>query len=373
MADVDKSSKTEPPTEKKLAESRSRGQFAKAPEIGMAATLLAALLVFVFWAPQNSLQIFSFTRYILENLNLIISQQEGATNILAESYTVLGFVVLPLLVACFFASLLAEGTQTGFSFTPKALEPKLDKLDPIKGTKRVFGLKSLKTFLIDFLKFCMIGVIVWVTILFFIDDPIFYAPISIKSILPFIYKLFLTFLVLLLIFMIFIAIINFLIKKKEHDDEMKMTKQEVKEERKSREVAPEVKSAQRKKAMELVLGQNLQDVSTADVVVTNPTHFAVALRYERGTDHAPVIVAKGEDLLARRIKSIAIEFDVPMIENKLVAQTLYSIGVVGQSIPIQLYQTIAEILAKVYKSHAYYFHRLKARRLLIKRQPKLSL
>jgi len=173
--------------------------------------------------------------------------------------------------------------------------------------------------------------------------------------------------------MIFIAIINFLIKKKEHDDEMKMTKQEVKEERKSREVAPEVKSAQRKKAMELVLGQNLQDVSTADVVVTNPTHFAVALRYERGTDHAPVIVAKGEDLLARRIKSIAIEFDVPMIENKLVAQTLYSIGVVGQSIPIQLYQTIAEILAKVYKSHAYYFHRLKARRLLIKRQPKLSL
>ena len=146
--------------------------------------------------------------------------------------------------------------------------------------------------------------------------------------------------------MIIIAVINYLIKKKEHNDEMKMTKQEVKEERKSREVAPEVKSAQRKKAMELLSGQNLQDVSTADVVVTNPTHFAVALRYEKGTDHAPVILAKGEDLLARRIKSIAIEFDVPMVENKLVAQTLYSIGVIGQSIPVQLYQTIAQILGK---------------------------
>ena len=104
-----------------------------------------------------------------------------------------------------------------------------------------------------------------------------------------------------------------------------MTKQEVKDEHKSKEVAPEVKSAQ-KKARELLSGQGAQDVSTADVVVTNPTHYAVALRYEKGTDHAPVVVAKGENLLARRIKAIAIEFEVPLVENKPVARSLFALG-----------------------------------------------
>jgi len=114
------------------------------------------------------------------------------------------------------------------------------------------------------------------------------------------------------------------------------------------------------------MGQNLEDVSTADVVVTNPTHYAVALKYEKGTDNAPVVVAKGHDMLARRIKLIAKEFEVPMVEDKPVAQMLYALGVVGQPIPIQLYQVVAKILAEVYKKNSYYFHRLKARRLLSK-------
>jgi flagellar biosynthetic protein FlhB len=163
-----------------------------------------------------------------------------------------------------------------------------------------------------------------------------------------------------------IAIINYFIKKKEHDDDMKMTKQEVKEERKSKEVSAEVKTAQRKKAMELLGGQGVNDVSTADVVVTNPTHYAVALKYEKGTDNAPIVVAKGDNLLARRIKLIAKEHEVPMIENKPVAQTLFALGRVGEPIPLQMYQVVASILAEVYKKHAYYFHRLKARRILAK-------
>ena len=121
-----------------------------------------------------------------------------------------------------------------------------------------------------------------------------------------------------------------------------------------------------KKALELLGSQGVADVSTADVVVTNPTHYAVALKYEKGTDNAPIVVAKGENLLARRIKLIAKEHEVPMIENKPIAQTLYALGRVGEQIPIQLYKVVAEILAEVYKKHAYYFHRLKARRILSK-------
>ena len=116
--------------------------------------------------------------------------------------------------------------------------------------------------------------------------------------------------------------------------------------------------------MELLGSQGVTDVSTADVVVTNPTHYAVALKYEKGMDTAPVVVAKGENLLARRIKAIAIEYEVPMVENKPVAQSLYALGRVGEVIPLELYRVVAEILANVYKKNAYYFHRLKARRLL---------
>lgn len=313
-----------------------------------------------------------FTQAVFENIDSITATQEGVAHTLTESYFAMALIVLPLLVGCFFASLISEGLQTGFRFTPKAAEPKLSKVNPLKGVQRIFGLKALKAFLIDFLKFLAIGSVIWFTIMIFLDDPIFYAPIPVQYIPSFILKLLLVMFLILILLMSVIAVINFLIKKKENNDEMKMTKQEVKEERKSKEVSSEVKSAQRKKAMDLVMGQNLQNVSTADVVVTNPTHFAVALRYEKGADNAPVVIAKGEDLLARRIKAIAREYEVPTVENKPVARMLYEIGIVGMPIPLELYQVVAEILAQVYQSHAYYFHRLKARRLLAKGGSSLS-
>jgi flagellar biosynthetic protein FlhB len=364
MADVDKSSKTEPPTEKKLSEARSKGQFAKAPEIGMSFTLLAGLLVILFFAPGKALELSLFTKSILENLESITLNQEGVTSTLSESYFSMAAIVIPLLVCCFFAALIAEGLQTGFRYTPKVINPDLNKFNPVNGAKRIFGAKGLKAFLIDFLKFLGIGTVVWLTLLVFLDDPIFYAPIPLQHVPQFIYELFVVMFTILVLMLTIIAIIHFIIKKKEHEEEMKMTKQEVKDERKAKEVAPEIKSAQRKKAMELLGGQGVTDVSTADVVVTNPTHYAVALRYEKGTDHAPVVVAKGENLLARRIKAIAIEYEVPMVENKPVAQSLFALGKIGEAIPLDLYRVVAEILANVYKKHAYYFHRLKARRLL---------
>ena len=145
------------------------------------------------------------------------------------------------------ASLLAEGVQTGFNFTPKAIEPKLSKMNPIKGIQRIWGLKGLKAFFVDFLKFLFIGTVVWLTILIFLKDPIFYAPIPVQHIPAFIYELLIVMFALLVLMLLVVAIINLIIKKKEHNDEMKMTKQEVKEERKSKEVSEEVKSAQRKK------------------------------------------------------------------------------------------------------------------------------
>ncbi len=363
MADVDKSSKTEPPTEKRLSESRSKGQFAKAPEIGVTFTLVAGLIVILAFGVQKSEELGIFTRSIFENMDTFKATQEGVVQVFNTSYYAIVSIVFPMMVFCFVAAFLAEGLQTGFRLTPKALEPKLDKLNPVNGAKRIFSGRSFTTFWIDLLKFMAIGSVVAISIQYITRDPIFFATVPIKHVGVFIYKLFLIMFLILAILMAIIAIINYIFQKRKHNQDLMMTKEEVKEERRSREVAPEVKTTQRKKALELTR-QSLEDVPTADVVVTNPTHFAVALKYERGTDLAPIVVAKGEQLTARRIKMIAKEYEVPMVENKPVAQTLYRLGRVGSPIPIELYHVVAEILAYVYRAHAYYFHRLKARRIL---------
>lgn len=364
MADVDKSSKTEPPTEKRLSEARSRGQFAKAPEIGVAFTLTAGVIVILAFGIQKAEVLGLFTRTILENIDSFKATQEGIVNAFASSYYAMASIVVPMMICCFLAAFVAEGLQTGFRLTPKVLEPKLDKLNPVSGFKRIYGSQALITFGIDFLKFFAIGAVVILSIRYITQDPIFFAPVPIKHVGVFIYKLFVIMLLILAILMAIIAVINFLIQKRKHNKDMMMTKDEVKEERRSREVSPEVKTAQRKKAIEFAGRQSLENVPTADVVVTNPTHFAVALKYERGADLAPIVVAKGEQLLARRIKMIAKEFEVPLVENKPVAQTLYRLGRVGLPIPVEMYHVVAEILAYVYRAHGYYFHRLKARRIV---------
>jgi len=142
-----------------------------------------------------------------------------------------------------------------------------------------------------------------------------------------------------------------------------MTKEEVKEEHKSSEMDGKVKGFRRRLARRLMQKQMLSAVATADVVVTNPTHYAVALKYERDKDRAPVVLAKGDNRFAQRIKAIAAENGVPTVENKPVARVLFAMGRVGEAIPPELYQAVAEILALVYRTNRYYFHRLRVRRI----------
>ena len=211
MYDVDKSSKTEPPTAKKLSEARSRGQFAKAPEIAMTLTLLAGLIVILFYGPGKARDVMAFTKSIIQNLHKINANQEGMTAMFIDSFTLLGLVVFPMLSLTWIAAFVAEGLQTGFRLTPKAIEPKLSKFNPISVVKKIFGLKGLKTFMIDFFKFIIIGTVVWLTLLLFLDDPIFYAPIPIQHLPVFIYDLFVTMFAILVLLLVIIAIINFMI------------------------------------------------------------------------------------------------------------------------------------------------------------------
>jgi flagellar biosynthetic protein FlhB len=196
-----------------------------------------------------------------------------------------------------------------------------------------------------------------------INDPLFHSPVETAYLGRFIYAALTAFLSRIALSLGIIAAISFAYERFRNSREMMMTRQEVRDEQRSSEGDALVKGNRRRLARRLLQKQMLAAVATADVVVTNPTHYAVALKYDRATDRAPVVLAKGENRFARRIRELAAEHGVPAVENPPVARTLFALGRVGESIPPELYQAVAQILAFVYRTHRYYFHQLKARRL----------
>jgi flagellar biosynthetic protein FlhB len=261
------------------------------------------------------------------------------------------------------AGIVAGGLQTGFRLTPNVITVNWSRLNPANGIQRIVSKDVFVRFGIDLLKLGAFALVLWGALKFILHDPIFYSPVSVLHLGEFIHDTTLYVFVRIILACAAIAFISYLYQRRKTTKDLMMTRDEVKQERKNADIDPHVRAAQRALARRIMQRQMLKAVPTADVVVTNPTHFAVALKYERGRDRAPVVLAKGHNLLARRIKAIAQQHGVPMVENKPVARALFKFGQVGREIPAQLYQAVAEILGFVYRAHRYYFHRLKARRL----------
>jgi flagellar biosynthetic protein FlhB len=282
---------------------------------------------------------------------------------LGEMMLLGGRTLAPLLFAIVGAVLLSSGIQSGFQLTPKAAAFKLEQLDVVANFGRIFSKQIFIKFGIDLLKLVAIGSALWLGARGLVFDPLFSAPVEAGYLAQFLNHATILFLTRLLFALGIVAAVSYGYEKFKISRDLMMTREQVKDEHKQAEGDAHVKSAMRRMARRLMQRQMLSAVKTADVVVTNPTHFAVALKYERGKDQAPVVLAKGENRFAQRIKALAAEHGVPMVENKPVARLLYAMGEVGEAIPSELYQAVAEILAVVYRTHRYYFHRLKARRM----------
>ena len=362
MSDQDKASKTEAPTSKRLNEAFQKGDFAKAPEVAAAFTLAAAFGVFAFVIPEKADTLRELAKRLFGGLHQLEVNRETT----AEALT--GFIssgmafLAPLFAAVMFAGLAAGGLQTGFRISPKAIEPKLNKLNPINGAQNLLNGKKMVQFLVDLMKFAAVGAVLYGVIGNILHDPVFYTVVTPSHLAKFIFETFMVMLVNLVLAISAIAAAHLAWQKKSKMDDLKMTKQEVKDEMKSAEGDPQVKNQRRQLARRLLERRMLDAVPMADVVVTNPTHFAIALRYDRNEDEAPIVLAKGTQRLARRMKAVAKAHGVPMVENKPVARILYQIAAVDEPIPAQLYQVIAEILGHVYKTHRHYFYELKRRR-----------
>jgi flagellar biosynthetic protein FlhB len=364
MADAhDQDQKTEQPTEKRLNESHERGQFAKTPDLAVLFSLAAVLGVLGFTARVASRDIAEYAIGIFTHFGSTTVQRDTVGVQIGEAILVIFNAFLPLLVSVVIAVLFAGGVQSGFRLTSEVAKFKPENLDIVAGFGRLFNKSVFVKTGIDILKIIAIGSALWFGARGLLADPLFSAPVEAAYLGQFLNYATLLFLSRLLLALGIVVAISYAWERFKTSRELMMTREEIKEERRQSEGDMHAKAAMRRMARRLLQKQMLSAVPTADVVVTNPTHYAVALKYERGRDKAPVVLAKGENRFAHRIKAIAAEHGVPTVENKPVARLLYAMGKVGETIPNELYQAVAEILAVVYRTHRYYFHRLKTRRL----------
>jgi flagellar biosynthetic protein FlhB len=363
MADVDQDQKTEQATEKHLSEAFERGQFAKSAELTLLFPIAALLGVLALTLKSASRDVAEyatamFTRFAHTTLSI-----DTATGQLGALLLVLARVLLPILGAVVLAIILAGGLQSGFRLSSKAATFKLENLNIANGFGRIFSKSVFARAGIDLLKLVAIGGTLFIGAKDLMFDPLFSAPVEAAYLGQFLNHATVVFLSRLILALSIVAAVSYGYEKFKTARELMMTRTEVKDERRNADGDAQVKAAMRRMARRLLQKQMLSAVATADVIVTNPTHYAVALKYERGKDKAPMVLAKGENRLAQRIKAIAAEHGVPTVENKPVARLLYAVGKVGETIPGELYQAVAEILAVVYRTHRYYFHRLKTRRM----------
>ena len=362
MSDIDQESKTELPSEKRLQDAFEKGQFAKSAELQVVATLAATLGVIGIAVSSSTNELSSLATTMWGDLANAHFQAGVVPVQLQECAKVIAQVLLPIVIAVTGATLLIGGFQSGFRLAPKSIGLKLENLDFSKGFGRIFSKQSLVKGVIDSLKLVAIGLVLWMGARDLINDPIFVSPVEVGYLGMFLRRATVEFLSKMILALGIIAGISYAYEKFRTHRELMMTRQEVKDENKQSEGDVQTKAAMRRMARRLMQKQMLAAVPTADVIVTNPTHYAVALKYERGRDGAPVILAKGENQFARRIKALAAEHGVPVVENKPVARVLYAMGKVGEVIPSELYQAVAAILAFVYRTHRLYFHELKMRR-----------
>ena len=342
--------KTEEPTPHKLREAREKGQVAKSREITVAFVLLLSYFLFRYLGGFMLTNITEMFRLIYQlipearNLSLPLAAYALLVGIRA-----LAFVVLPIFAIAFISTFIAEAVQTGFLFSADPLSPKIERLNPLEGFKKMFGLQGLFELVKSLIKISIVFYIAW----YAAKEDLPYIVILVQG-QPWdalvlggliVYKI----AIRVGLFYIAVAILDYFYRRWEYMRNLKMTKQEVKEEYKRLEGDPLVKQRMRDLQRQAAYQRMMGAVPQADVVVTNPTHIAVALKYKAGEMRAPLLLAKGQRKIAAEIRRIAEAHEISLVENEPLARSIYRTTRINQEIPADLYQAVAEVLAYVYK------------------------
>ena len=346
--------KTEPATAKKLSDARKEGQVAKSKEVTNGMGLMALFLVLKIWTGKMGVSFLETFEVIYNRIPQVVNFVGGTapdrelTLLLRQGAIQILTIVLPILLVGVVVAFGSNIWQVKWKPTTKPMKPKLSKLNPIKGFKKIFSVSSLVELVKAFIKIIIIVYIAYGYIKNRTDYLILLYDMEIMPALQLVLKVVTDLGIRISAVYIVFAFGDYAYQKWKFAEDMKMTKQEVKEEYKNTEGDPQIKSKIRSKMMEVSRRRMMQALPQADVVITNPTHYAVAIKYDPAVSDAPVVIAKGQDYLAQKIKEVARENKVEIVENKPLARMLFANVEVGEAVPPEMYQAVAEVLAFVY-------------------------
>lgn len=350
MASDDMGEKTEDATPKRRQEARDEGKVAKSTDFGAVFMLIAGMLVIFISTGMMFERGARMVRASLEGDSFAIMVDPGEIpGIIALFAREAAWAIAPVLGFIFLSAVIGQISQVGLLFAPKSIKPSLNKISPIAGVKRLFSLTSLAKAALDILKITIISIVAILTIKQYESRLLGLAELEVVPGLLSSGWIIVDFTIRVVIVLILIGVADLTFQRWKYKEDMKMTKQQVKDEFKNADGDPEVKKRRMRMAQQIAMQRVNTAVPTADVIVTNPEHYSIAIRYDQETMVAPVVVAKGVDSLAMRIRQIAMRNDIPIVERPPLARGLYRDVEVGGPIPEDFFTAVAEVLAYVYQ------------------------
>jgi flagellar biosynthesis protein FlhB len=345
----DTADKTEAPTPRRLQEAREKGQVARSVDLSAAFGLLAGLLL-LNWYGTTLLQGFA---QLMQHALAVDQMPSSGDAAIASAWKLAlnhcGLVLIPFLLIIVIVAIVSNLAQVGFLLSAQPITPSLDKLSPIKGLARLFSKRTAIRFLMSLSKVSVIAAVAYFTIRSYMPKLVALPTLAFADVVTFGAHLVFMLGLRLAAILVVLAIIDYAFQRRQHMSDLRMSKQEVKEELKRMEGDPIMRQRRSQVARQLAQQRMSQAVPQADVVITNPTELAIALKYDHDQMHAPKVIAKGAGFIAQRIREIADENGVPIVERKPLAQALYKACEIGDYVPPELYKAVAEVLAYIFE------------------------
>jgi len=349
MAEDSAEEKTEAPSDKKRQDAREKGTVAKSTEINSVIVLFAGIFTLKFFGKWMYDELAHGTEQFLLAMGDCSLSHDRVIALIMQGLLLMGKVSLPVAGAILIAGVAANIVQIGFLFTGKPLVPDIQKINPVSGFKRLFSMRSIVETVKNILKLAVIGLVAWLTLRAEFVRMLQLSDASVAGI--WIYTTAIAFKVVINIalMLIIIALLDLAYQRFDHEKRLRMSHQEIKEEHKQLDGDPQIKARIRSLQREMARRRMMDQVPKATVVVTNPTYIAIALRYEPSEQDAPVVIAKGKRIVAERIRQLARENGIPIVENKPLARAMYDKIQPGLPIPVEFFTAVAEIMAYVYR------------------------
>lgn len=341
--------KTEKATPRKRQDARKKGQTAKSADINTAAGLIAVFFCLMILGPYFQTHTAGLMRAIFQNYLLMELTENNLQMLMVKVSSETAFILAPVLIVSVIAAVAANFLQVGVLFSTESIQPKLDKINPLQGFKRIYSIRALVELCKSLLKIGVVGGVAGAVIWSKIGEIVRLPHMPLQSSIGFLGSLTIQLGLSASIALLFLAFLDYFYQKFDFEKNIRMSKQDIKDEYKKSEGDPLIKSKIKQRQREMAMRRMMQDVPKADVIITNPTHFAIALKYDEEKMDAPYVVAKGVDFVAQKIKETAKENGVSMVENRPLARSLYSQVEIGRAVPEEFFKAVAEILAYVYR------------------------